>query len=180
MRNPLLRRGARLSVVAAIACFVSACGQDLSAPLQPAAAGQFSASVAGAVQTPLSGKASLLSIAADTLGTTALPPAAVLGLVDTGGTVVAFEWYGLATPKVGTYNIGFGSAEIAMNYDQQTGNAGSSFNGTKGTITITSVTDTYVSGSFSSSAAAEDTKTQIVVAGTFTAEIMPPTTGSAR
>ncbi len=178
MRNPLLRLGARLSAVAAIVILVSACGQDLSAPTAPAPASQFSGTVAGAVQAPLSGTAAMLPIAASTIGTTVLPPAAVLGLVDTTGTVVAFEWYGVTTPKVGRYNIGFGSADIAMNYDQQTGKAGSSFDGTRGTVTITAVTDTYVSGTFSASAAAQDTKAAIMVAGTFTADIKPPSAGN--
>lgn len=177
MRNLLLHCGARVAAVTAAAVFLSACAQDLSAPIAPPLASEFSGSVAGAVQAPLSGKAALLPIPADTLGTTVLPPAAVLGLVDKSGTVVAIEWDGVTRPKVGTYNIGFASSDIAMNYDQQTGAPGSSFNGTKGTVTITSANGAYVSGTFAVNASAQDTKAQIMVAGTFNAEVRAANAG---
>lgn len=171
MTHSALRYGARLSAVAAVV-FVGACGHELSAPTQQLPVSQFSATVAGAFQAPLIGKAALLTSPASTLGTTPVPASAVLGLMDKNGTVVAFKWAG-AVPTVGSYNIGLGSNDIVMAYDQATGTPGSTFDGTGGTVIITSATDAYISGTFFASAAAQDTQARITVSGSFTAQIMP-------
>lgn len=173
MTHPALRLGARLIPAVAAVVFLGACGHEVSGPVQQVLTSQFSANVSGAVQSPLAGKAALLASPAGTVGTTPVPASAVLGLMDKSGTVIAFQWSGTTQPAVGTYNIGFLTNDIVMTYDQATGAAGSSFDGTSGTVTITSATTTYVSGTFSAAATAQDIQSKIAVAGSFTAQIVP-------
>lgn len=169
-----------LFLVSAIAV-LAGCSHDLTGPVAPPApVSDFSANVVGAVQAPLAGPATLITVPADTVGTTALPPDAVLGLMDKSGTVVAFQWYGLAAPAVGTYNVGFAGNDIAMSLDQSTGAPGSSFDGITGTVTITSSDSNFVSGTFYVAAAAQDTNAQITVVGRFTAQITVQRADSSR
>lgn len=166
--------------VAALAV-LAACGRDVTAPVAALApVSEFSANVAGAVQAPLAGKAALLAVAAETVGSISYPPAAVLGLMDKSGTIVAFQWYGLSAPTVGTYTVGDASGNIMMTLDQPTDAPGSSFDGTRGTVTITSADSSFVSGTFSVAAAALDTRANITVAGRFTARIMAQPLDSPR
>ncbi|MGI8510851.1 MAG: hypothetical protein ACR2MQ_16200 [Gemmatimonadaceae bacterium] len=172
MTNPALRYGARLSALWAVV-FLGACGHELSAPTQQPAS-QFSATVTGAFQIPLTGKAALITSPAGTLGSTPVPASSVLGLMDKNGTVVAFKWAG-PPPIAGSYDIGLASNDIVMSYDQATGSPGSSFEGTTGTVIISSATDTYVSGTFFAAATAQDTQARITVTGSFTAQVVPQT-----
>lgn len=151
----------------------AACSSDGLTPTEPLLpASQFSATVAGAIQAPLAGKAALLTDSATMMGTTPLPPVAALGLLDKDGAVVAFQWYGVALPPVGSYNVGLDGNNIAMTYDGGTGAAGNRFDGTSGTITVTSANSKQVAGTFTVTALAPDTGARISVTGSFTAQIV--------
>lgn len=172
---PVARRA--LSAGLAVATFATiatlgACTNNLFGPNDPTTASVFSANVAGAVQLPLSGTAALVRIPAATMSGTSFPASAVLELRDHAGASVGFQWADALPPAAGSYSVGFGAQDLAMSFDQGSGATGTSFDGTAGTVTVTSSSDQQVAGSFSVTAVAQDTRKQVTVTGTFSAKVV--------
>jgi hypothetical protein len=168
-RHPLIAAAAMILTAAAVS-LITGCAADQTAPEAPTS--QFQATVSGAIQAPLQGSAVVFALPPATVDSTQVPPSSILGMADKNTqTVVAFKWQNTLTPTPGSYAVGTDTSSVAMMYDQGTGAPGTTFNGTGGTVTVTSASAESVSGSYSVTATADDTGAQITVTGTFTAPI---------
>lgn len=168
-RHPLVTAAAMILAAAAISLVTGCAASDQVAPAPTTG---FTATVSGAVQTPLAGSAVLFALPATVVDSTAVPPSSILGMADrTTRTVVAFKWQNVAALAAGSYPVGTDTSSVAMMYDEGTGAPGSTFSGSAGSVTITSATPQSVAGSYSVTARAEDTGDTITVSGTFTAAI---------
>lgn len=169
-RHPLIAAAAMIIAAAAVS-LLTGCAADQTAPPAEPASG-FQATVSGAIQAPLKGSAVVFALPAATVDSTQVPPSNILGMADeSSSTVVAFKWQNVAALAPGDYTVGTDTSSVAMMYDAGTGAAGSTFTGSAGKVTITTVTDKLVSGTYSVTASADDTGSQITVTGTFTAPI---------
>lgn len=158
------------AVVAATLFTAVGCSDSVT---DPGPVHTFHASVNGSIQTSLEGNAGLVTYPATMVDTTHVPPSAVLVLLDkNGGDGIFFEWYGVTAPAAGNYPVGPDLTDVSMMYDPDTGTDGSTYEGTSGTITVTSVDADQVKGTFSVTATAEDTGAQITLTGDFTSPIM--------
>lgn len=133
--------------------------------------GQFTATVAGDLQGPLSGNAELVQVGA----TSTTPAGLAVGMLDPSGTVIALQWPNVTTLAIGTTNVGTDSTKTAMTMVLPNRVTGARFIGTAGTVTITAVTPTSATGSFSVGAAATDTKESVTITGNFVATVLGST-----
>lgn len=169
-RHPLIAAAAMIIAAAAVSLMAGCSATDKLAAPPPST--DFQATVSGAIQAPLSGSAVLFALPATTVDSTNVPATNILGMADAKSpTVLAFKWQNTATVAAGTYTVGSDTSLVGMMYDEGTGAAGSTFDGTAGTVTVTTATAQTVTGSYQVTATAEDTGAQITVTGTFSAPI---------
>jgi hypothetical protein len=156
--------------VAATLLTTAACRDNAT---DPGPAHTFHVRINGGTQTSLEGDAALVTYPATVVDTTHVPPSAVLVLLDkNGATGVFFEWYGVTAPAGGTYPVGLGLTDVSMRYDLDTNADGSTYDGTSGTITVTSADADEVRGTFAVTATAEDTGAEVTLTGDFAGPIM--------
>lgn len=174
----LSARALALPALAALLLMTACSGESVTDPGSKVT-GQFNATVSGAVQSSLSGTAAVVPVAASVVDSVQVPASAILGLIDTQSqALVAFQWSGSSTVAPGTYTVGEGSGDLAMVYETGTGAAGSTYDGTAGSIVVKTVTDGVASGTFTVTATAHDTGAQVTVSGTFDAPTITPSTSS--
>lgn len=171
--NNVLRRSAVLAAVAAL----TACSGDqaqLTAPTAspPVVSATFSAVVSGAVDAKLAGQAILFLLPQNTVDSTVVPPSTLLAMADSvSSAIVAFQWTNETAPKTGTFTVGSDSGSIAMLFDSGAQSPGSVFYGSSGTVTVSSVNPSGVSGAYSVTAVSPETHDSISVSGTFLAPV---------
>ena len=158
------------SAALAFALALSGCSSD-SSVTAPDTTGQFSAVVATTAQISLAGAAGMISLPATGADSSSVPASALLILQDKKSSAqLGFEWSGTAAPSQGTFPIGGGDTDVAMAYQDSTGTV---FDGSSGTIIVTSVVNGVVSGTFSVTATPSDTTGHTAsISGTFKAPIV--------
>ncbi|HXF24102.1 MAG TPA: hypothetical protein VN602_06265 [Gemmatimonadaceae bacterium] len=159
-----------LSLALSLAATLTACGAD-SAITAPDTTGQFSAVVSTGSQISLTGQAGLLSLPAARSDTTAPPPSAILILQDKKTSAqMGFQWVGTALPAAGTYSVGAGDLDVAVAFVDS---AGAVFDGVGGSVTLSTVSNGHVTGSFSVTAQPSDSTAQTAtISGNFNALVV--------
>jgi len=158
------------ALVLTLAAALTACGAD-SGLTAPDTTGQFSAVVSTGSQVSLAGDAGLLSLPSASSDSTAPPPSAILILQDNKTSAqMGFQWVGTAMPAAGKYSVGAGDLDVAMAFMDSTGTV---FDGVSGSVTLATVTDGHVSGTFSVTAQPSDSTTAgATISGNFNALVV--------
>jgi hypothetical protein len=161
-----VRRATALAAFSALALTAGCLGTDKLTGTNNG--GQFAATVTGDLQGTLGGNAEVVQV-----GATSTSPAGVaLGLLDVGGTVIAFQWNKVNVVSPGTTAIGTDSTKTLLQIVFPTNSPTGRFTGTSGSITVTDVTPTTASGNFSVVAQNTDNTATINVTGSFQAVVV--------
>lgn len=158
------------TLAAILALALSACSSEhITAP---DTAPRYSVTISGAVEATLTGAAAVVPYPASVVDGTPIPAASYLGFLNDSGTpILIFEWSGVSVPTAGTYTVGLDSTEVAVSYDG--GLDGNIYEGTGGTVTVTSADAGRVAGTFSLDAVAHSTGSHVTMTGSFSAAVVP-------
>lgn len=164
-------RAGYAALALALAASISGCSSDSSSLTAPDTTGQFSAVVAVGNQTTISGNAGLVSMPATRSDSTAPPASAILILQDkTTSAQVGFQWIGTSLPPAGSYSIGSDTQDVAVAFMDS---AGTIFDGVSGNVTLASIANGHVSGTFSVTVQPSDGTTgNATISGNFNALVV--------
>lgn len=150
-----------LGVLAIIALGVAGCSES-TAPAASPSLGVFNATVTGATQYSVQGQSAVFYVPAS-----ANAGASYMLLMrdTTSGVAFAVEWDNVTGLTAGSTNVGVNDGQVVALYSDP---AGTPFDGTTGTVTVSAATpDGAASGSFSLTATSRDGASTVTVNGTF-------------
>ena len=131
--------------------------------------GSFTATVSGDKSANLSGYAEIVSAPA----TSTTSATMIMGLADQNQAVItAIQFLGATSLSAQTYTVGAGNGQLAIKLVAGDGNvAGNTFTSPSGTVTITSISGSVVTGTFDI-ALVSDTNANIRETGSFQAVLL--------